>query len=99
MRAQFVLRLHILLIGTVADQDTWTGWSVKFPCKLTRLELAGTQTSIPGTVSCNVWSWLAGVHAYLIYEHNGWRVLASQAEQLADKLLTLTHPFGHQVTG
>ncbi len=53
---------------------------------------------MPGVSSCNGWCRLAAVHAYLIYEDNGRRVLACQAEELADKLLTLTHPLGDQVT-
>ena len=56
------------------------------------------QTSMWAVMLCNVYCLLAAVHAYLIYEDNGWRVLACQAEQLADKLLTLTHPLGDQVT-
>ena len=36
---------------------------------------------------------------YLVYEDDGWRVFPSQAEQLTNQLLTLTHPLGHKVTG
>ena len=57
------------------------------------------QMCMQAVASCNMWCWLAAVHAYLIYEDNGRRVLACQAEQLADKLLTFTHPLGDQVTG
>ena len=36
---------------------------------------------------------------YLINEDDGWRMLSSQTEQLAHKLLTLSHPLGNKVTG
>jgi len=97
--APCVQRLHTVLIGAMAAARPWTGGSLnRFPCRLTRLKLAGMQTSMQAVMSSNAWCRLAAVHAYLVYEDNGWRVLACQAEQLADKLLTLTHPLGDQVT-
>ncbi len=99
MHAPCVPGLQTILTGAVATARPLDRLgSEQVPCKLTRLELAGMQTFMPAVMLCNVWCRLAAVHAYLIYEDNGWRVLACQAEQLADKLLTLTHPLGDQVT-